>query len=171
MAETMKSTRLVVLLVAATFAFAGCESLSDASASVREKIAARDQPRVKTFSAPSRETYDAVRQAAAKMGYRYVRGGPAQGQFEGVSEVGAGDLSGSSRQTSVKVRLHATLDGTGTDASVRFTEIIESDSSNRMGMATENTMRDTPLYEVFFRNVQQALDARPTAKPVQPAAK
>jgi hypothetical protein len=165
----MTSLRLVVLMVAAAFAFTGCDTLSDATSSVREKIAARDKPRVRTFNAPPRETYDALRQAAAKMGYRYVRGGPAQGQFEGVSEVGAGEFSGSSRQTSVKVRLHATLDGTGTDASVRFTEILERDSSNRMGMATENTMKDTPLYEVLFRNIQQALDARPTAKPVQPA--
>ena len=35
------------------------------------------------------------------------------------------------------------------------------------GMGTETAMKDTPLYEVFFRNVQQALDARPTAAPVK----
>jgi hypothetical protein len=34
-----------------------------------------------------------------------------------------------------------------------------------MGMATETTMKDTPLYEVLFRNVQQSMGMRPSAAP------
>jgi hypothetical protein len=104
------------------------------------------------------------------MGYRFVRGGPAQGEFEGVSGLlEGGDNNGNARQTGIKIKLRATLDGTGTDLSVRFTEIIEQDSRSRLGMATETTMRDTPQYEILFRNIQQALAQRPTAQPVQPA--
>lgn len=164
----MKPTCLWVLLVA-SLALAGCESLSDATSSVREKLAARDEPKVRTFSAPPRVTYDAVKQAATRMGYRFVRGGPAQGEFDGVSGLGQGEVGANARQVGVKVRLHATLDGTGTDMSVRFTEIVESDSRSRLGMATETTMLDTPLYEILFRNVQQALDERASAPPAQPA--
>lgn len=162
----MKPT-LVLALVLCCLAAGGCESLSDATSSVREKFAARNEPRTKTFSAPPRVVFDAVRAAADHMGYRMTRGGPAQGEYEGVSGVGPGESVGSARQVGIKVRLHGTLDGTGTDVSVRFTEIVESNSSGR-GLATEATMRDTPLYEVFFRNVQQTLGARPTAQPVQP---
>jgi hypothetical protein len=44
---------------------------------------------------------------------------------------------------------------------VAFNEIIESDSKNLPGVATETPMRDSALYEVFFRNLQQALQAPP----------
>lgn len=48
-------------------------------------------------------------------------------------------------------------DGAGTDVSVSLQEIIESDSSNRPGHATEAPLRDTPQYDVFFRRVGAAL--------------
>lgn len=159
--------RAVVLLLAASVAFSGCDSISDATSSVREKLEARNQPRVKTVNGTPRVVFDAVKLAASNMGYRQTRGGPAQGEYEGVSTVDIGEAAGRARQVSLKVRLHATLDGANTEVSVRFTEILESDSSNRMGMATETMMKDTPLYEVFFRNVQQALSTRPSAAPVK----
>ena len=136
----------------------GCESISDATHTVREKMA-REEPRTKTFSAQPRIVYEAVRSAAAQMGYRFVRGGPAQGEFDAVSAVGQGEANRSSRQVSMKARLHATLDRAGTEVTVSFTEIIEADSTNRGGQATEQPLRDTPQYEVFFRRVEQALAA------------
>lgn len=153
--------RLVLLLVLAAIG-GGCESLSDATSGVRQKLAAREEPRERAFGSAPRLTYEAVRAAAAQMGYRFVRGGPAQGEFEAVTAVGEGERSGSSRQLSMKVRLRPSLDGKGTDLTLRISEIVESDSSNRQGMATEVPLRDSPQYEVFFRRVQQALDA---AKP------
>lgn len=154
----------------ASLALAGCESFSDATSSVREKFAARNEPRTKTFSAPPRVVFEAVRLAASNMGYRQTAGGAAQGSFEGIGGIDQGESARSSRQVGIKVRIHGALDGAGSDVSVRFTEILESDSSNRMGMATETTMQDTPLYEVFFRHVQEALGARATAAPVAPTA-
>lgn len=145
------------LALAGAVALAGCESVSDATSAVRERIVARDEAKVRTFAAPPRAAYDAVRTAAADMGYRFVRGGPAQGEFEAVSGVRAGDTHGSARQISMKVKLKPTLDGTGTEVAVRLGEIIEGDSSNRAGQATEAPLRDTPQYEVFFQRVGRAL--------------
>ncbi len=152
----------VPLLVSAVLLLAGCESFSDATTSVREKIAARDAGKSKTFAADTRVTYDAVKTAATQMGYRFIRGGPAQGEFEAVSGVGAGERIGTARQLALKVKLERSLDG-GTVVNARITEILEADSSNRAGMATETPLRDTPQYEVFFERVGQVL-GKPAAK-------
>ncbi|HEX2851681.1 MAG TPA: hypothetical protein VHO24_00480 [Opitutaceae bacterium] len=141
--------------------FSGCESLSDA----REKLVARDEPRTRAYAADQRTTFDAARRAAEQMGYRFQRGGPAQGELEAISGIGSNDRLSSARQISMKVRLTSTLDG-GTEVALLLKEIIEADSVQRAGQATATTLRDTPQYEVFFRTVQQVLDAgKNPAKP------
>ena len=167
MADGMKSRLAIVLLAGCCVAFTGCESLSDATDSVRETFAKRNEPRTRSFAGGPRVVFDAVKLAASNMGYRQTRGGPAQGEYEGISAVDIGAAAGTARQVGIKVKLKASLDADSTEVSVRFTEILEADSSGRMGMATETTMRDTPLYEVFFRNVQQSLGVRPSAAPVK----
>ena len=148
----------VIFVVA--FALTGCESLSDARDSIREKIAARDQPQVKVYpGVATRSVYEATRVAIGQMDFRYLRGGAAQGEVDAISGVSLGDRPGSSQQISLKVRLHATPDG-GTEAKVWLKEIIEADSVNRAGTATETPLRDTPLYDTFFRNLQRAIDAQ-----------
>ncbi|MES2693503.1 MAG: hypothetical protein V4773_08520 [Verrucomicrobiota bacterium] len=154
---------LAVATATLTFGLAGCESMSDATTSVREKFAERAAPQTRSFPAAQRPVYDAVRVAAEQMGYRYVRGGAATGVFEAVSGVRGGDQVGSSRQLSLKVKLDAALDG-GTTVAARITEIEEADSSNRAGVATERPLKDTPQYEVFFRGVEQALKVDKAAK-------
>ncbi len=153
-------TFMIATLAAAVLLGAGCESVTEAAASVRERMAARDQPQVKTFPGTPRAVYEAVRAAAADMGYRFVRGGPAQGEFEAISGVRSGETIGSARQISMKVTLQATLDGQGTDVAVRLKEIIEADSSNRAGQATEAPLRDTPQYDVFFLRVGRMLGVK-----------
>ena len=59
----------------------------------------------------------------------------------------------------MKIRLKPALDG-GTEVRVTLEEIIEADSRRRAGQGTSTPLRDTPLYEVLFRNVQQALDSQ-----------
>jgi hypothetical protein len=49
----------------------------------------------------------------------------------------------------------------GTEVEVSLIEVIEEDTANQPGMATQTPLRDTPLYEVFFRDVQTALTAPP----------
>ncbi len=145
-----------LLLVLSVFGLVGCESLSDATSGVRERLVARESPKTRTFPSEPRATYDGVRMAATQMGYKFQRGGPAQGEFEAVSSVGGGDRIGTARQLAMKVRLERALAG-GTDVSVRITEILEADSSNRAGQATETPLRDTPQYEVFFEHLSQVL--------------
>lgn len=137
---------------------AGCESMSDATRSVRDRLAAREPVRAQTYPADARATYDAVRAAATQMGYRFVRGGPAQGEFEAVSAVSAGDRIGSSRQLALAVKLQPAPEG-GTNVTIRITEVLEADSSNRAGQATQTPLRDTPQHEVFLRRVGEALQA------------
>ncbi len=147
----------LIFALAALVSWAGCESIGDATNTVRERIVARDEAKVRSYAAAPRATYDAVRTAATDMGYRFLRGGPAQGEFEAVSSVRAGETHGSSRQISMKVKLKPTLDGKGTEIAVRLGEILEADSSNRAGQATETPLRDTPQYEVFFQRISRVL--------------
>lgn len=148
------------LLLGLSLALAGCESLSDAAMSVRDKFETRNEGRTKVYATSAREAYEAVRVAADQMGYRILRAGAAQGHVEAVSSLGQGETHRSSRQVSMKVRISQTEVSGGTEVNVRLTEIIEDDSSNRAGQATETPLRDTPQYEVFFRRVQGALDAQ-----------
>jgi hypothetical protein len=158
------AVRLALAMVALAGS-AGCESVSDTTAAVRGHLAERAAPRVKTFAADPRATYEAVKSAAIQMGYKVTRGGAAQGELAAISRVGQGEVMGSSRQLSMKVHLHATLDGKGTDVSVWLSEIIEPDSSNRSGQATEAPLRDTPQYEALFSRVGQVLGVQGTVEP------
>jgi hypothetical protein len=60
----------------------------------------------------------------------------------------------------MKVRL-SPADPSGTSVEVALEEILETESSSLPGLATETPLRDTPLYEVFFRNLGKALKAPP----------
>jgi hypothetical protein len=155
----------IVHLIAgvAVLTLAGCESFSDATSAVREKFAERAAPQSRTYAAEQRAVYDAVKTGSADMGYRFVRGGPAQGEYEAISGLRKGETISSARQIAMKVALRPTLDGKGTEVSVWLTEIIESDSSNRAGQATESPLRDTPQYDVLFRRIGTALGVPPQA--------
>lgn len=142
----------------AFFLLAGCKVFSGAGDSVKEKFSLRERPRTHVYTADPRATYEAARKAADKMGYRFVRGGPAQGELEVISGVAAPDSLGSARQIQMKAQFHATADG-GTELGLVLKELIEADSIRHAGQATATPMADTPLYEVFFRTVQQVLDA------------
>jgi hypothetical protein len=139
--------------------FTGCETLSDATSNVRDRFAARDDGRKRNYTASPRATYQAVRTAAEQMGYRFQRGGAAQGFFEGISGIGRAEVGRDSRQVAMKVTLRPSLDE-GTEVSILLTEIIESESANRAPLVTEGPLQGTPQYEVFFRSVQQALDGQ-----------
>ena len=146
-----------LFLLAASLLLSGCESLSDAAGSVRDRIAAREETRERTFAAAPRATYDALKSAATQMGYRQTRGGPAQGEFEAVSAVAAGERHGTSRQILMKARVSAGLDGRSAILSVSLSEVLEDDSSNRPGLATRTALRDTPQHQVLFQRVSDIL--------------
>jgi len=59
----------------------------------------------------------------------------------------------------MKVRLVTVSEGT--EVRVTLTEIIEDDFNKGAGHGTESPLRDTPLYDVLFRHIGQALPAPP----------
>ena len=152
----MKHLAATTACIAALF-LAGCES--DVSESVASALSPREAPRSRVFQADSKAVYPAARAALDEMGYRFEKGGPAEGKIEAISGISSGEDTGSSRQVSLKVHIEPTADAS-CEVTASFTEIIESDSSNQPGMATQTPLRDTPLYEVFFRNIQQGLKAQ-----------
>jgi hypothetical protein len=159
----LKSTRLIAVLLAAAL-LAGCDSgISDELHSV---LGPREAPKSRVFQADQRATYNAVKAAADEMGFRIVRGGPAEGELDALSRISEGDDPHSSHQVSMKVRLNPAADS-GTEVVVSLTEMIEEPVTSEPSMsspagpdlATQTPLRDTPLYEVFFRNVQDSLSA------------
>ena len=147
-------TPLASLFLATALLLAGC-SVAD---SVRERVAADNTPRTRTFAAEPRATYAAAHAALDPMGFRFTHGGPAEGQMDALSSVMAGEAGEKARQVSLHAEFHS-ADG-GTEVKVWLKEIIEDDSSH-LGMATTTPMRDTPLYEVFFHAIQSNLTAPP----------
>jgi hypothetical protein len=154
----MKFLRLLPL--ALSLALAGCESSGDFGSSVSHLVN-RGEPKTRVFKADQKTTYEAAKAALGTIDYHFTHGGPAQGKLEAMSDVMGGDTPGSSRQVSLKVTLNPTLDGQ-TEVGILFSEVVEADSSNQPGMATETPMADTPLYEVYFRALQQKLPAPAT---------
>lgn len=151
----MKITPMIAALAAAAL-LSGCES--GFSEDVRSALGPREAPRSRVFQADQRATYAAVRAAVDEMGYKFRRGGPAEGELEALSSINRGDDPGSARQISLKVHLSPAAES-GTEVEVSLIEVIEEDPANQPGMATQTPLRDTPLYEVFFRDVQTALNA------------
>jgi hypothetical protein len=137
----------------------GCGAFSGATDNMRKRIATGDAGQTRNYSANQRDTYQAARLAAERMGYRIQRGGAAQGFLEAVSGIGQGDDVRSSRQFAMKVALLPSRDE-GTEVNVRLTEIIEAQGAHRALQATEAPLQGTPQYEVFFRAVQQALEGQ-----------
>ena len=111
--------------------------------------------------ADQRKTYEAARAALKQIHFNFVRGGAAQGKLEALSALQPGEGPRAARQVSLSVKLSLGPNG-GTEIAALFSEIREDEFSKREGMGTSTPMDDTPLYEVFFRYVDQQL-----AKPVE----
>jgi hypothetical protein len=152
----MTKPRILALALGAAL-LAGCDS-TDFSQDVKTALGPREKPRSRVFQADERPTYAAVKTAAEEMGYRVVHGGPAEEELEALSPITEGEQPGDSRQISMKVTLSPAAES-GTNVEIALTEVIEDRIPNIPGVATQSPLTDTPLYEVFFRNVQQALAA------------
>lgn len=144
----------VLAVFAAALVLSGCEGTLPES--VGSVLGPREAPRSRVFQADPRAAYAAVRAAAEEMGFHYVHGGPAEGRFDALSSISPGEQVGGSQQISMKVRLDAGPES-GTEVTISLVEILEADSNGRTGVATESALKDTPLYEVFFRGVDQQL--------------
>ena len=151
----MKTLKIFAAALAAGLLW-GCNS--DLRDEVRSALGPREAPRLQVFQAGQKEAFEAVRAAVDQMSFTFVRGGPATGDLEAMSGVASGDEPNSSRQILMKVHLSPAGDA-GTQVQVSLIETLEADSSHQPGMATQTPLHDTPLYSVFFREVQKALTA------------
>ncbi len=135
--------------------------MREAKDSVRERWAARNAGKSRVYKADPKVVHAAARASLESLGFRYTRGGAKTGVLEAVSTVSSsGDLRGG-RQLSLKAQVTAI--GAGTQLTVQLTEIVEDNFNKGAGQATETPLRDTPLYEVLFREVEKTV-----GQPVDP---
>jgi hypothetical protein len=155
----MKS--LILAAACGALLLSGCESgFSD---DVRSALGPREAPRSRVFQADQKATYAAARRAVDEMEFHFEKGGPAEGTLEALSAISGGDEGATSaRQISMKVSMQPGPES-GTEVDVSLTEILSADATNQPGMATQTPLRDTPLYDVFFKDIQKYLD-----QPAQP---
>lgn len=139
------------------FAAAGCESVrNDFGAGVREKFSGPTYV-TRNFGGESKVVFDAAKKSVEQLGFRVTRAGQAQGVIDGLSGITPDDRLAGSRQRTIKVRLSTGDNGVGTNVAVLLTEIVEDDFNKSAGQGTETSLRDSPLYDVFFNNLTQAL--------------
>ena len=141
---------LAAILFLAALAMAGCSAPGESYGRLGP---APETSR--TFHSDPRSVYEAALVALAQMDFRVTGGGPAQGRIEAVSGLAKGDNLRGSRQISISIRINAL--GDDSEVAAELKEIIEEDSNDRPGFATETKLRDTPYYSVFFDGVAQAL--------------
>jgi hypothetical protein len=148
----MTKPRLFVLVVAISALLAGCESIHSMRESVRQRIVGVP-PHVRVVPGNEKQVFAAARLAMAKLGYQTVRGGPAQGELEGLTRIGGGDDFRSSRQREITINL---LPGEAGVIEVRvwLKEIVENDFDRAANPATEMPVRDAAAYDAFFDELQ-----------------
>ncbi len=161
----MTSTRSVLCSVglAAVLALGlvGCgTSGQDFSAGFREKISGPDF-QAKSYPGTQADAFELAQKIVSGLGYKVTRARAAQGIVEGLSTISSDNAHIGSRQRAVYVKLDEVVAGVSVE--VRFTEIIEDSFGRGSAGATENTLRDTPAYSIFFRQMEDGLAARENA--------
>ena len=146
----------VAALLLAAGGVSGCAVADSAGQAVRRRL--QDPAVERTFPGTPRDAYASLRAVVSRLGYRVVRGSPAQGELEAVGAVGAGVDPGSSRQVVLRIRL-AAAEG-GTVVRVRVAEVREEDSSRRAGYATEVPLPPGPRHEALLAELGRELEAQ-----------
>jgi hypothetical protein len=148
----------LILLVSFALGFAGCETVRN---DVRERFSA-PQYQVKIVNVDQRKAYEAARAALSKMDYTFERGGPAQGLIHAVGPLDASVAGGpgTARQVWFDAKFSPAVEG-GTKIEILFSRMVEDDFNKRPGQGSVMPLRDSPLYEVFFSRVDEALKAKP----------
>jgi hypothetical protein len=152
-------TLFAVVFVGLILALAGCGSVgANFKKSVSEKI---DGPtyRTKVVMADARAAYEAAEQAVEKLGFHVTGGGPAQGRLEALNGLSANDSLQGARQMALKVKLSPVATG-GTEVALLLTEQVQDDFNKGAGGVIETPLRESALYAVFFRLVEQVLAAK-----------
>ncbi|WP_404422326.1 hypothetical protein [Nibricoccus sp. IMCC34717] len=150
----MKSFAL--FLSALILALAGCESTEGFRGAVQRRFA----PDYKTHDvkADQRLAYAAAKAALADFGFHATKGGPAQGYLEALNDVNNLGPNGVGRQISLRVKFGVAAREPGTtEIAALFSSIEESPVAGQREMATETPLTDSPLYEVFFKHIDERL--------------
>ena len=145
---------LSLVLTALILALVGCHSVNEVPTNVRERFTGPAY-RIRVFPSEQKKVYAAARTALDKMHYKFLRGGAAQGKIEALSVISGDPLKGA-RQTSLDIKMSPDVEG-GTEVSLLFSEITEDDFNKRSSLGTSTPLHDTPLYEIFFGYLQEAL--------------
>ena len=136
--------------------FVGCESVRS---DVRERFSA-PQYQPKIVNVDQRKAYEAARAALLKMHFKFERGGPAQGVLHATGPIDASVSGpGTARQLLFDAKLSSAIEG-GTKIEVLFSEMIEDNFNKRPGQGALTPLRSSPMYEVFFTYVDEALMAK-----------
>lgn len=147
---------LLPLLLSGSFFLTACESTETVRSAVQRRIS--PEYKVHDVEADERAAYEAARAALANFGFRQTKGGPAQGFLEALSQVDPSGPNGLARQTTLRVRIGvSTRVPNGTEVSALFSSVEETPMRDAKGMATEVPLRESPLYEVFFRYLDSNL--------------
>ena len=146
----------VAALLLAAGGVSGCAVADAAGQAVQRRL--QDPAVERTFPGTPRDAYASLRAVVSRLGYRVVRGSPAQGELEAVGAVGVGVDPGSSRQVVLRIRL-AAAEG-GTVVRVRVAEVREEDSSRRAGYATEVPLPPGPRHEALLAELGRELEAQ-----------
>lgn len=167
----MKTRRLLPALAIAAL-LAGCETDSPLER-VRQQVTGDYPSQTRNFAATEKATYVAARQALKALDFNFTRGGQAQGVMNARSAINPGDHVGTVHQFGLHAEFQTSLDGKSTDVRVTMTETQADDVQGRLGPGSETPLRDTALYEAFFRDIQAALNQPDTteAQVAAPVAK
>lgn len=143
---------------------AGCESFGER---VTEKFRPVP-PRAETFAVDEKGAYAAARTALTELAFTITGSSAARGKIEAAGPIGAGDTIKGSRQITASISIVPLIDG-GTSVEISLLEVIQDDFDRGASMGTQTPLRDTPLYDVFFRKMRQSL-GEPEPAVAQPPA-
>lgn len=145
-------------LVGLTFAFTGCESISERMAERFDPVA----PQTKAFPADQKTVYYAAQKALKRMDFVLTRSAQAQGIVQARSSIRDTAVFGAGRQFTFEIRVHG-ADPASTNVEVKLTELLEGDFK---AGATGKTVRTHGLYDSFYEQLEQALrESAAGAKP------
>ena len=114
-------------------------------------------PKTHEVAAEPHEAYRVALLALKKLGFHYVRGGPAQGELEAINAIANDESIHQSRQVAVTVRFSG-RDGGRTMVSALFRQIDENNPRNDVtGLVTEIPLRESNFYEALFAELDRQL--------------
>jgi hypothetical protein len=147
----------LLLILSAVALLAGCESTDNPIERVRQQVTGDYPTQFRTFGADEKTTFTAAKDSLKAMGFHFTHGGQAQGIMHAASEIEPGEKMGTLHQFNLKANFQTNLDGKSCDVTVSLSESIADDVGGKLGAGSEAPLRDTALYQVFFRGIDAAL--------------